>query len=108
MVMRFSLSIAAGRSRDQVLREIRDSLAGDLFHDLLELALEHGNGMRATVGAECADAVHEGAAEEGELGAARKGAGDVRAGANAAVDHHGGAMAELFGELAERLDGGLA
>lgn len=82
--------------------------AGDLFHDLLELALEHGDGVLASFFTEGPNAVHEGAAEEGELCSAGEGAGDVGPGADAAVQHEGGAMAEVAGELGEGLDGGLA
>ena len=90
-----------------MLWEVFDAFAGQLFHDLLQLALEHGDGVIAATCTECADAAHEGSAHEGEFGTAGEGACDVRAAAQTAVEHDGGAAAKLLGEGGERFDGGL-
>lgn len=79
-----------------------------MFHDLGELTFEHGDGVVAAFCAEGADAIHEGAAEEGELGSAGEGAGDVGAVADSAIEHEGGAVAEFLGESGEGFDGGFA
>ena len=65
---------AAARLRNDGLAEPvvigRDRGTADLFHDLLQLFLEHRDGVVASVFSEGADAVHEGASHEAEFRAA--------------------------------------
>ena len=91
---------AGGRSaaRGEVSGEILDSLAAELLHHLGELTHEHGHDVRPAACSHGADGVHEGPAHEGEAGAAREGAGHVRAAPHAAVEENLHAIAELGGE----------
>lgn len=55
---------------DQRARKIRQFLATDLLHHLLELGFEHADGMVATLLAERGHPVHKRAAHKGEISAA--------------------------------------
>ena len=88
--------------------KIADPFAGDLLHDLLELALQHNHGVVTAFGSQRTDAVHEGAPHESELGPACNGVGHVGSVPEPAVDHQGGLASKFFGQSGERFDRGLA
>ena len=52
----------------EVIWEVCNLFASNLLHDLEKLALEHSEGMVATVFTERSDAIHRSAAEEGKGG----------------------------------------
>ena len=70
-----------------VVGEIGNLLATNLLHDLQQLSLEDRNCVVSTFVTKRSDSVHEGASQERELSSTSQSPSDVRAGANAAVQH---------------------
>ena len=87
-----------------MLGKIRHAFTADLLHHLLQLSFQHGDGVVSAPASQRSNSIHEGAAHEGEFRAARQRARDIGPGAQAAVNHHGGAIAEFLSQRRHRLN----